>query len=136
VESTSGRRSETGGVYVYGSQAFRAKVEGLVVHAYCGDTDEERTLPQALRGDFDYLYEAETGDELAGTVNYGSIVEGVAGVLEKEEFGLLETGARRMGEHVLSGFPAVREVPVRVTNLWVPVARTVSGASVEITLRR
>jgi dihydroneopterin aldolase len=123
-------------MYVYGSQAFRAKVEGLVVHAYCGDTDEERTLPQALRGDFDYLYEAETGDELAGTVNYGSIVEGVAGVLEKEEFGLLETGARRVGEHVLSGFPAVREVTALVTKLRVPVSRTVSGVSVEVTFSR
>ena len=112
-------------------------MEGLVVHAYCGVTDEERALPQTLQGDVDYLYEAETGDELAGTVNYEAIIERVAGVLEKEEFGLLETEVvRRVGEHVLSGLPAVREVPVRDTELRVPVARMVSGASVEATFRR
>jgi dihydroneopterin aldolase len=119
-----------------GSQAFQAKVEGLVVHAYCGVTDEERALPQALRVELDYLCEAETGDELAGTVNYEAIIENVAGVLEKEEFGLLETGARRVGEHVLSGFPAVREVTALVTKLRVPVSRTVSGVSVEVTFSR
>ena len=70
---------------------------------------------------------------MAGTVNYGAIIEGVAGVLKKEEFRLLETWVRRVGEHVLSGFPAVREVTVRVTELRVPVARTVSGVSVEVT---
>jgi 7,8-dihydroneopterin aldolase/epimerase/oxygenase len=118
-----------------GGQAFRAKVEGLVVHAYCGVTDEERALPQALRIELDYLYEAETGDELAGIVNYEAIIEGVAGVLEKEEFGLPEMGVRRVGEHVLSGFPAVREVTVRVTKLRMPVARTVSRVSVEATFR-
>jgi len=124
-------------VYTYnGSQVFRAKVEGLVLHAYCGVTDEERALPQALRVELDYFYEAETGDELAGTVNYGAIIEGVAGVLKKEEFRLLETGVRRVGEHVMSGFPAVREVTVRVTKLRVPVVRTVSGLSVEATFRR
>jgi dihydroneopterin aldolase len=73
---------------------------------------------------------------LAGTVNYGAIIEGVAGVLKKEEFRLLDTGGRRVGEHVLSGFPAVREVTVRVAKLRVPVARTVSGVSVEVAYRR
>ena len=111
-------------------------MEGLVVHAYCGVTDEERALPQALRVELDYLYEAETGDELAGTVNYGAIIEGMDGVLEKKEFRLLETGVRRVGEHVLSGFSAVREVTVRVTKLRVLVARTVSGVSVEAAFRR
>jgi dihydroneopterin aldolase len=72
---------------------------------------------------------------LAGTVNYGAIIKGVAGVLKKEEFRLLEPGVRRVGEHVLSGFPAVREVTVRVTKLRMPVARTVSGVSVEATFR-
>jgi dihydroneopterin aldolase len=75
-------------------------------------------------------------DQLAGTVNYGAIIEGVAGVLKNEEFRLLEKGVRRVGEHVLSGFPAVREVTVRVAKLRVPVARTVSGVSVEVAYRR
>ncbi len=57
----------------------------------------------------------------------------MAGILEKEEFRLLETVARRVEEHVLSGFPAVREVTVRTTKLGVPITRAVSGVSVEAT---
>jgi dihydroneopterin aldolase len=56
-------------------------------------------MRNAARGgvELDYLYEAETGDQLAGTVGYGAISEGVAGVLEKEEFRLLETGGGGRG---------------------------------------
>jgi dihydroneopterin aldolase len=118
------------------AKTFRTRVEGLVVQARCGVTDEERALPQALRVDLDYLYEAGEGDYLLKTVDYGALIEGVAGLLEREEFRLLETGARMVGEHVLDRFPPVREVTVAVTKLRVPVAREVSGVSVEATFGR
>lgn len=128
--------TETGGPKPVGVRTFRAGVEGLLVHVRCGVSEEERALPQSLRIDLDYAYEAETGDDLAGTVDYGALVEGVAGVLEWEEFKLLETGVRRVGEHVLDEFPAVGEVTVSVTKLRVPVARSLSGVSVSATFRR
>ena len=116
---------------------FRARTEGLVVRARCGVTDEERATPQPLRVDLDYLYEAAgEGDDLSGTVDYGAAIEEVAGLLEREEFRLLETGVRMVGEHVLAGFPPVREVTVSVTKLRVPVDREVSGVSVEVTFGR
>jgi ATP-dependent Clp protease ATP-binding subunit ClpC len=116
--------------------AFRARVEGLVVQARCGVTDEERARPQALRVDLDYLYEAAEGDSLLDTVDYGALIESVAGLLEREEFRLLETGARMVGKHVLGRFPLIREITVVVTKLWVPVTREVSRVSVETTLGR
>ncbi|MDQ3911914.1 MAG: dihydroneopterin aldolase [Actinomycetota bacterium] len=115
---------------------FRARVEGLVVHARCGVTEGERAAPQALRIDLDYLYEPEEGDEIDKTVDYSSIVEGVAGVIEREEFRLLETGARMVGEHILEGYTLVREVTVIVTKLRVPVEREVLKVSVEATFSR
>jgi ATP-dependent Clp protease ATP-binding subunit ClpC len=115
---------------------FRARVEGLMVQARCGVTDEERARPQALRVDLNYLYEAGGGDDLLDTVDYSAVIEGVAGLLEREEFRLLETGARMVGKHVLGRFPSIREVTVTVTKLWVPVAREVSGVSVETTFGR
>ena len=117
-------------------RVFRTRVEGLVVQAHCGVADEERARPQALQVDLDYLYEAEEGDDLLGTVDYGAVIEGVAGLLEQEEFRLLETGARMVGEHILGRFPSIREVTVTVTKLQVPVAREVSGVSVEATFGR
>jgi len=118
------------------STVFRARVEGLVVEAHCGVTDEERAQLQSLRVDLDYSYGAGEGDDLSGTVDYGAIIEDIAGLVEREEFRLLETGARMVGEHVLDRFQAVWKVNVTVTKLRVPVARAVSGVSVEATFRR
>ncbi len=113
-----------------------ARVEGLLVHARCGVTDEERALPQALRVDLRYRYRAGEGDDLGETVDYGAVLREVAELLELEEFRLLETGMRRVGAHVLESFSEIWEVTVTVTKLRVPVARAVSGVSVEATFRR
>ena len=115
---------------------FRAGEKVLLVHVRCGVSEEERALPQSLRVDLDYGYEADGGDELSGTVDYGTLIEGVAELLEREEFKLLETGVQRIGDHVLAAFPAVGEVTVSVTKLHVPVARSLSGVSVSATFRR
>lgn len=115
---------------------FQGRVEALEVHVRCGVSDEERALPQTLLVDLEYAYEALDTDDVSGVVDYGVLLEEVAGALEREEFRLLETGARRAGEHVLVRFPAVLVVTVTVTKPRVPVDRVVSGVSVEATFRR
>ena len=115
---------------------FRARIEALEVHVLCGVSEEERALPQTLLLDLDYAYEAGGGDDIAGVVDYGVLLLEVARLLERDEFKLLETAARRVGEHVLGAFPAVREVSVSVTKPRVPVARSLSGVSVSATFRR
>jgi len=115
---------------------FRARVEGLMVNARCGVTEEERATTQPLRVDLNYLYDAEEGDELSKTVDYGRIIEGVGALLEKEEFKLLETGVCMVGGYVMDGFSSLREVTVAVTKLNVPTHREVSGVSVEVTFGR
>ena len=132
-EAAGGQRRGSG---LLRATTFRGRVEGLVVRARCGVTDEERATPQPLRVDLRYLYEAWEGDDLSSTVDYGAIIEGVAGLLEREGFRLLETGTRMVGEYVLDGFPAVREVTAVVTKLQVPIEREVSAVSVESTFGR
>ena len=114
----------------------RARVDGLRVHVHCGVSEEERALPQALLVDLHYVYDARPSDNLSGVVDYGALMEEAARALEREEFLLLETGARRIGARVLEKFPPVREVAVTVTKPRVPVARTVSGISVRAVFRR
>ena len=115
---------------------FRARVEGLMVNVRCGVTEEERATSQPLRVDLSYLYDAEEGDELSKTVDYGTIIEGVAALLEREEFKLLETGVCMVGGYVMDGFSSLREVTVAVTKLNVPTHREISGVSVEATFGR
>ena len=114
----------------------RGRVEGLEVHVRCGVSEEERALPQALLVDLQYVYDAQLSDGLSGVVDYGALLVEAARALEREEFMLLETGARRIGAWVLERFPPVREVAVTVTKPRVPVARTVSGVSVRAVFRR
>jgi dihydroneopterin aldolase len=114
----------------------RGRVDGLEVHVRCGVSEEERALPQALLLDLQYVYDAQPSDGLSGVVDYGSLMEEAARALEREQFMLLETGARRIGARVLEKFPPVREVAVTVTKPRVPVARTVSGVSVRAVFRR
>jgi FolB domain-containing protein len=115
---------------------FRARVEGLMVNVRCGVTEEERATSQPLRVDLSYLYDAEEGDELSKTVDYGTIIEGVVALLEREEFKLLETGVCMVGGYVMDGFSSLREVTVAVTKLNVPTHREISGVSVEATFGR
>ena len=115
---------------------FRARVEALEVHVHCGVSEEERALPQTFLIDLEYTYEAGGEDDISGVVDYGLLVEGVAKVLEREEFELLETAARMVGEHVFCAFPAVGEITVSVTKPRVPVVRSLSGVSVSVTFRR
>jgi dihydroneopterin aldolase len=114
----------------------RGRVEGLQVHVRCGVSEEERALPQALLVDLQYVYDAQPLDSLSGVVDYGALMEEAARALEREEFKLLETGARRIGARVLEKFPLVREVAVTVTKPRIPIARTTSGVSVRAVFRR
>ncbi len=114
----------------------RGRVEELEVHVRCGVSEEERALPQALLVDLQYVYDAKPSDDLSGVVDYGALMEEAARALEREEFMLLETGARRIGARVLDKFPPVREVAVTVTKPRVPIARTTSGVSVRAVFRR
>ncbi len=74
--------------------------------------------------------------KLDQTVDYGAVLREVAELLEREEFKLLETSVRRVGNYVLSDYPGIREVIVRITKLNVPVAQTVSGVSIEAPFSR
>ena len=125
-----------GALHVRRARTFRARVEGLVVNARCGDTDEERARTQTLRVDLNYLYEAGEWDELSETVDYGAMIEGVAELLERKEFKLLETGARMAGGYVMDRFPSVRQVTVSVAKQNVPIDREISEVSVETTIGR
>lgn len=93
----------------------------------------ERFTERARKVVLDYSYGAAGRDDLSETVDYGAVIEGVAGIFEQEEFWLLETAVRRVGDHVLDRFPQVWEVTVTATKTQASDAREVSGVSVEAT---
>lgn len=110
----------------------RAKVKALEVHVRCGASAEERALPQTLLVvDLEYVYEAQGDNDISGLVDYGVLPGRGAQVLEREDFQLVETGTRRVGEQLLKVFQEGWELTVCVTKVHVPVACVVSRVSVE-----
>ena len=97
---------------------FRGRVLAFEVQVRFGSLGETVVpqTPQAASVELDYTYSAQdSGDVLLGTVDASDLREGVAAVLEGEEFLLLEAGLVRVGEYVLEEFETVREITVAVT---------------------
>ena len=106
------------------------QVEGVGgVHAW------ERQAPQPWEVDVELVLDlapAGQGDDLARTVDYGSVARLVKAVIEERGYQLIEAFAESIARDVLAAFPLVEEVVVRVRKPAVQLAVPVAHASVEI----
>lgn len=83
----------------------RITVRGIAAHAHHGVYDWERERGQ--RFSVDVVLELDTapaaaGDDLAKTVNYAELAQGLHGILTGEPVDLLETLAQRMADACLA----------------------------------
>ena len=115
----------------------RIELRGLRVSAVCGVLPEEKVRRQPLELDLDVyadLTAALTTDDLADTVDYGTLCALVACIADRESFDLMERFASRVAEDVLatSGVEAVT-VAVRKLRPPVPEELTTSGVRIHRT---
>jgi len=99
---------------------------------------EERMEPQPFEVDVVLhldLTRAGTSDELTDTVDYSTIFDGVAGIVEGRSFRLIEALAAAIGEMVLASH-AVAEVEVAVRKPRAPLPGTFETVEVRIRRRR
>jgi ATP-dependent Clp protease ATP-binding subunit ClpA len=99
----------------------------------------EETSPvpeETLLLDVDYAYAVQDAEEGSSVMDHDDILTEVAGVLEARELGSVEAGVWRVGQHVLEGFPAIREVTVSATDQRMLEAHTVAGFKVTRTFSR
>lgn len=73
-----------------------------------------------VTADVDLLRAART-DDLAHTLDYGRVALIVGDVMHGESVDLIETLVHRIGERLMSAFPAVRELTVAVRKLAPPI---------------
>jgi len=91
-------------------------LEGMSFYGYHGDTEAERTLGNRFHVDVEIrmdLSRAGRSDDLADTLDYARLFTLVRGVVEDQQYNLIETVAARVAERVLSE-PGVESVKVRV----------------------
>lgn len=114
------------------------ELRGLRVLGRHGVLAEERVRDQPFEVDLDVeapLGAAGATDDLADTVDYGRLVQAVAGVVAGEPSQLLEQVAARIAVVVLED-PRVTAVTVAVRKLRPPVPVDLATAGVRITRRR
>jgi len=100
-----------------------------------GVTEEERHQEQDLFVDVDMFLDirksAESG-EIGDTVHYGDVHDRLKGLIENNEFKLIETIAEKVAKEVLDNFN-VEKVIVRVRKPGALADKNVNYTEVEIT---
>lgn len=110
------------------------ELRDLRVSALCGVLPEEIVRRQPFAFDIDVhvgLSEATVSDDLADTVDYGSLCGLVSGIADDERFSLLERFAGRVAEALLA-VDRVEAVTVTVRKLRPPVAEALGTSGVRI----
>ena len=116
------------------SKRLTISVEGITLRGRCGVTAEERAVGQTLVVDVHLEPVACPGaqsDELSGTVDYGSVVDIVRGIVEGLELNLLERLAEVIVEALWSALD-LASLTVAVTKPAPPVAIPIAAARVEL----
>jgi dihydroneopterin aldolase len=109
---------------------FRGRVASLQISARVEDQ------PQTLLVDLDYVYAVRDSGEPSGPMEHDDLLDSVVGFLEGNELGSVEAGIQGVGELILLGFPAVREVTISATRERAPQGHTTSSITVTRTFRR
>ena len=110
----------------------RIELRGLSVSAVCGVLPEEKVRRQPLDLDvYTDLTAALTTDDLADTVDYGTLCALVACIADRESFDLMERFASRVAEDVLAT-SGVEAVTVAVRKLRPPVPEDLATSGVRI----
>jgi dihydroneopterin aldolase len=112
----------------------RIELRGLRVIGTHGVLAEEQARAQPFEVDLDLdadLADAGRSDDLADTVDYGTLAERVASVVSGERHALLERLAERIAETALAD-GRVRSVTVTVRKLRPPVPLDLASAGVRV----
>lgn len=100
------------------------ELNDIAIYAYHGAFPQERTVgghytvSLRLHADFDA---ATRSDDLADTIDYSKAAAIVKAEMERPS-NLIEHVSRRIAEHLLSAFPLLERVDVRICKLHPPVS--------------
>ncbi len=114
------------------------RLRGLRVTARCGVLPEELERDQPFELDLDLhldLSRAGASDDLADTVDYGAVCDGVVRVATERHHGLMEHLVERIAGEVLRD-ERVQQVDVSIRKLRPPVPHDLATSGVTISRTR
>ena len=117
----------------------RIHLDGMVFQARHGVHDHEKVTDQRFEVDVELLLDLQPAgmeDDLARTLDYGRVYETVRTIVESTTFNLIEALAEAIAHELLSDFPALDEVVVRVRKPEVQLGGPLQFAGVQVRRRR
>lgn len=113
-------------------------INDMRFYAHHGCFEQERAIGTHFRVDLSFTTDtkaAEVSDNIADTVSYLDVYQVVKEEMMKPSH-LLEHVARRVGERVLSNFPTVDCLKVKVSKLNPPLGGQMDSVGVELEMAR
>ena len=117
----------------------RIYVNRMEFYGYHGVFPEENRLGQRFAVDLSVsidLKKAGESDELEHSVNYGELYQVCKEIVEGQPYKLVEAVAEKIAASVLTGFPLISDVTVKVIKPDPPIPGHYSSVAVEITRSR
>ncbi|MGE5497051.1 MAG: dihydroneopterin aldolase [Syntrophothermus sp.] len=111
------------------------RLKKVTFYAYHGAFSEEQSLGGKFEADIDMFTsftDAALNDDLSLTVNYDKVYKFIHNTVLERKYKLIETLAVRLADGILSGFPNVEKVAVRVRKYNVPVGGFIDHAEAEV----
>ena len=117
----------------------RILLDGMVFEARHGVYAHEKTTAQRFEVDVELLLDLQPAgleDDLERTLDYGRVYETVRTIVESTTFNLIEALAEAIAHELLSDYPALEELEVRVRKPEVKLGGPLRAAGVQIRRRR
>ena len=113
-------------------------IEGISFQGRCGVSLDERSAPQPLLADLEFICPAQEAiqtDMLSKTIDYAQVSNRVVTIGGTEECALLETLADRISQILLEEFP------IKTLRIWLrkakpPLDHVIGSVGVRLTYRR
>jgi dihydroneopterin aldolase len=117
----------------------RITLDDMVFHARHGVHEHEKVEAQRFEVDVELFLDLQPAgleDDLERTLDYGRVYETVRTIVESTTFNLIEALAEAIAHELLSEFPALEELEVRVRKPEVKLGGPLRSAGVQIRRRR
>ncbi len=115
------------------------RIKNASFYAYHGAMKEEQTIGGKFEADVDLFFdfsEAANNDDLKKTINYADVYNFINNVIHKKKYYLIETLATIIADNLLSSYPQLEKVKVKVRKNNVPVGGIIEHVEAEVEKNR
>ena len=111
------------------------RIKNAVFYAYHGALKEEQFIGGKFEADVDMFFnfsQAAANDDLKKTINYDEVYKFINKMIHEKKYYLIETIATIIADNLLTAFPILDKVKVKVRKNNVPVGGIIEYVEAEV----